>query len=101
MQSLKMAIIPKQERGWINKEYTGTIWYYHCNDVGKYNAKPLQGTVVRYIPEVEVIVILVENSIDVFPIMLDSRYDIIASNRKTLKKMKIYLLSNLRELQNC
>lgn len=72
----------------VSEEYTGTIWYYHCNDVGKYNVKPLQGIVVRYIKEVDVIVILVENSIDVFPIMLDSRYDIIAKDRKSLKKMK-------------
>lgn len=94
-----MAQIPKQERGWDLGDYGtnwrcgDTIWFYHANDIGKYNKLPIQGQILQSIicqelRQRSIIIVLVENSIETYPVMLDSMYDLIANDRKTLRRLK-------------
>ena len=98
-----MTQIPKQELGWdlgdhgTNWRCGDILWFYHANDVGKYNKLPIQGRILQSIicqelRQRSIIIVLVENSIETYPVMLDSMYDLIANDRKTLRLLKHTLL---------
>lgn len=99
MQSLKMKQIPKQECGWEFTSYStncrcgDTLWFYHANDIGKYNKLPIQGRIMQTfscqeLRQRSIIIILVENSIETYHVMLDSMYDLIANDSKTLRRLE-------------
>ena len=103
-----MTQIPKQERGWYLGDH-GTnwrcgdiLWFYHANDVGKYNKLPIQGRILKSIicqelRQRSIIIVLVENSIETYPVMLDSMYDLIANDRETLRRLKHTLSARTSE----
>lgn len=105
MHPLNVIKLSKEERGWAtllesgwatlfekgdtNWEEGTSIWFYH-NEVGKYNTKPIKGKIIKFIRCQElgnrdIMIVLCENSIERYPVMLDSTYDIIGNTKKDVK----------------
>lgn len=96
MHPLNVIKLSKEERGWDFNPDTGTywsigadIWFYH-NESGKYNERPIRGQILETIRCHElinrvIIIVLCENSIEHYPVMLDSTYDIIGNTKKDVK----------------
>ena len=90
MHPLNVIKLSKEERGWDSNLEEGTsIWFYH-NEAGKYNTKPIRGQILETIRCHElmgrvIIIVLCENSIECYPVMLDSTYDIIGNTKKDVK----------------
>jgi hypothetical protein len=62
------------------------VWFYH-NEAVKYNEKSIIGRIMQFIRCYElgnrdIIIVLCENSIELYPAMLDSIYDIISNTKK-------------------
>ena len=103
MHPINVVRITKEDRGWkfwcdfgsqeesnltCYKENT-YIWFFH-NGSGKYNEKPIIGRIMHFIRCVElgnrdIMIVLCENSIERYPVMLDSNYDIIGNSKKDVK----------------
>ena len=102
MHPLNVIKVSKEERGWefcatkglgTNWEIGDVIWFFH-NDSGKYNTKPIQGRILQFISCQElgirkIMIVICENSIETYPVMLDSTYDIIANSRKDLRNLAL------------
>ena len=102
MHPLNVIKVSKEERGWNfhATEDVGTnwgtgdvIWFFH-NDSGKYNTKPIQGRILQVLAPQElgtrkIMIVICENSIETYPVMLDSTYDIIANTRKELRNLAL------------
>ena len=102
MHPLNVIKVSKEERGWefyatkglgTNWKIGDVIWFFH-NDSGKYNTKPIQGRILQFISCQElgtrkVMIVICENSIETYPVMLDSTYDIIANTRKDLRNLAL------------
>lgn len=95
MHPLNVIKVSKEERGWdfstsegIGTNYeTGSIVWFFNNYSGKYNTKPIQGRILQYFSCQElgirkIMIVLCENSIERYPVMLDSNYDIIGNSKK-------------------
>ena len=104
--------VSKEERGWdfssgnigTNWRVGDNIWFYH-NYSGKYNIKPIQGRILQYFSCQElgtrkIMIVLCENSIETYPVMLDSTYDIIANTRKDLRNLAIRCSKELLNVYN-
>ena len=102
MHPLNVINVIKEERGWdfsttegigTNCETGSIIWFFH-NDSGKYNTKPIQGRILQVLTSQElgtrkIMIVICENSIETYPVMLDSTYDIIANTRKDLRNLAL------------
>lgn len=97
MHPLNAVRVSKEDRGWefgCKDDLTfwrqgSYIWFFH-NESGKYNEKPIIGRIMHFIRCVElgnraIIIVLCENSIERYPVMLDSTYDIIGNSKKDVK----------------
>lgn len=103
MHPLNVIKLNKEERGWKferdfgireDSNYTyyienTTIYFYH-NEAGKYNDKPIIGKILKFIRCQElgnrdIMIVLCKNSIEWYPVMLDSTYDIIGNTKKDVK----------------
>ena len=97
MHPLNVIKVSKEERGWdfhlqpsdTNWEEGTNILFYH-NEAGKYNERPTIGKILKFIRCQElcnrdIMIVLCENSIERYPVMLDSTYDIIVNTKKDVK----------------
>lgn len=90
MHPITVIKVSKEDRGWDFTWSNGaTIWFYH-NNAGKYNERPIKGQILETIRCNElgtrdIIIVLCENSIERYPVMLDSMFDIIGNSKKDVK----------------
>ena len=91
MHPISVVKVSKEDRGWdFNLDTGGTnTWFYH-NEAGKYNEQPIRGQILETIRCQElcnrdIMIVLCENSIERYPVMLDSTYDIIGNTKKDVK----------------
>lgn len=105
MHPLNVIKLSKEERGWkfgcdfgIREDSNHTYYeentsiYFFHNEAGKYNNKPIIGKILKFIRfrcqelgSRDIMIVLCENSIERYPVMLDSTYDIIGNTKKDVK----------------
>ena len=100
MHPLNAVRVSKEDRGFDFNPDNGTywligadLWFYH-NEAGKYNERPIKGQILETIRCAElgnrdIIIVLCENSIERYPVMLDSNYDIIGNSKREVKNRAI------------